>query len=167
MQNAPFPKHSRRLPNMPTRTAKLVVILLTTCFCATPTAAMYRWVDENGVTVYSQTPPPAADALEIRKEPGPRTEDARAAQERVEQQRGQVFDEGEARRETAEVPATKGVEVKRRSADCEVARENLFKFQNLGRRMVHMPDGRYVRLTEEQVRTQIDKAQMQVDEFCN
>jgi phage protein D len=130
---------------------------------------MYRWVDENGVTVYSQTPPPAADAVKLKATPPPRAEDAEAARKRLEQQRERVFDEGEARKEAKAEQEKRAKEAQTRhtiAANCEAAKKNLETLQNLGNRMVHTPDGRYLRLSEDEVRTQIEKARRQVKEFC-
>lgn len=52
----------------------LLSVLLYTLMAATPIqAAMYKWVDENGQTVYSQTPPPSGKqgAERIKAPPRP------------------------------------------------------------------------------------------------
>jgi hypothetical protein len=130
---------------------------------------MYRWVGENGVTVYSQTPPPSGNAVQIKKQPSPSADDASAARDRTKKRREQAFDEGEARQEAEAAQAQqvkKAEDDGRRAANCEAAQANLEKIQNLGRRRVRTPDGTVLRLSEEQVRTQIEKARMQIEDYC-
>lgn len=155
------------LAPMPTKRARLVVLFVTFCLCTRATAAMYRWVDENGVTVYSQSPGPNGESIGLKNQPAPRAEDAQAARERTRQQRERALDEGEARQETKTERSKKVGEEKLRAANCEAARNNLYSYQNLGRRMVRTADGRYLRLSEDEIGTQIEKARMQVNEFCN
>ncbi len=151
---------------MPTRTTQLAAAFLTACACAPAHTAMYRWVDENGVTVYSQTPPPSSNAVKVKKERAPSDEDAAAASKRLEQQREQAFDEEEARKESKAEQETKARAESKRAANCEAARANLENFKNLGRRMVRTPDGSVLRLSEEQVEMEIEKTQMQIEEYC-
>jgi Domain of unknown function (DUF4124) len=52
------------------RRAAFAVVLA--CGCLSPAwAAMYKWVDEKGVTQYSETPPPGAKATRIEIAPSP------------------------------------------------------------------------------------------------
>jgi hypothetical protein len=62
----------------------LIYVLLCALLLATsaPVRATYKWVDENGQTVYSQTPPPAGTqgAERIKAPPRPSTDPGSAAQ---------------------------------------------------------------------------------------
>jgi glutaredoxin len=52
----------------------LFLILLFFCLCNTATADYYKWVDENGNTQISDTPPPenkSAKDVEVHKAPAP------------------------------------------------------------------------------------------------
>lgn len=155
---------------MSTGTEKLVAALLGVCVCAPATPAMYRWVDENGVTVYSQSPPPSGDAVKLKKQRAPGADDAAPTREQLQDRRRQALDEPEARNE-AEAGRTqqakRAEDELQRAANCAAARANLETLQNLGRRMIRTPDGRVLRLSEDQVRTQIEKSQMQIEELCN
>ena len=131
-------------------TANFVVALFAICVCAPATPAMYRWVDENGVTVYSQAPPPYGDAVKLKKRRPPRIEDAAAARTRLESQREQAFDEGEARREAEAEQARKTDEELRRAANCAAAGANLETFQHLGPRRIRTPEGYRIALPDQQ-----------------
>jgi hypothetical protein len=151
---------------MKNQSAKLVFALLTTSACFSTPAAMYRWVDENGVTVYSQSPPPSGDAVELQGQPAPSAETTDAARERLRDQLTQDFDDEEARSEAEAEKAKQAADEALREENCAAARENLEKFQNLGPRRVLMPDGKTLRLSEDEVQAQITKAQGQVKTFC-
>lgn len=128
---------------------------------------MYRWVDENGVTVYSQTPPPSGDAVKLKKQHAPSTEAANAARERLRKQREQAFDADQARKEAEAEQAKQAADDAQRAKNCSGARANLEMFRNLGRRMIRTPDGKIQRLSEEEVKMQIDKARGQIEAHCN
>lgn len=154
---------------MSTSTARLAVALFALCTCATVSPAMYRWVDENGVTVYSQTPPPSGNAVTITKQPPFSADDSTATPERIKKRREQALDEGEARKEAEAAQAQKVKKAEndgRRAANCEAARANLEKLRTLGRRRVRTPDGKVLRLSGEQVRTRIEKARIQIEDYC-
>ncbi len=53
------------------KTRPLILIVFTLLISAPLAAKTYRWVDENGVTVYSQKPPPAGPVIEIKPPPPP------------------------------------------------------------------------------------------------
>jgi hypothetical protein len=151
---------------MPSPKAQILAALITACACVSTPAAMYRWVDENGVTVYSQTPPPSGDAVKLRKRPPPPARDVEAARQRTEQQREGVFDQTEAEKQAATEQAMREDEAHQREKNCAAARDNLETYQNLGPRRIRTADGRYLRLSEDEVRMEIDKAQAQIEEFC-
>lgn len=130
-------------------------------------SGVYRWVDENGVTVYSQNAPPAGDAVRIKPRPGPSAADQAAAQERLKAQLEQSMDAEEERRQAEEEQAKEAEQAAAKADACKAARANLETLQNLGNRMVRTADDRYLRLSEEEVAAKIKEAQTQVDEYCN
>jgi hypothetical protein len=162
-QEARSPAASRML----TRPAQLVFALVAICTCVPATPAMYRWVDENGVTVYSQSPPPTGDVVKLKKQRPPNAEESAAAQKRLEQQSEKMSEIREERTNVADEQTSIENMERQRAENCEAARQNIETLQNLGRRMIRTPDGRVLRLSEDQVQTQIEKAQIQIDEFCN
>lgn len=131
------------------------------------TAEMYRWVDENGVTVYSQSPRPDGGGETIKVAPGPSAEEAAAGRERMErylEQRQETRDalEQEAKeREETEAAAAQ------RKANCRAARGNLERYQTLGRRRIKTPEGEYVYLGEAEVAERIRRAESQVGKYCD
>jgi hypothetical protein len=152
---------------MSIRSQTFVLTLVSALATGHPAAEVYRWVDESGVTVYSQRPPPTGDAVRVEKDHAPHARDAQATRERVKAQAEKSFDDQEMRKEAERDESERAQESRRRAENCAAARENLAMFQNLGRRRVRTADGRVLRLTEDQVETQIRKAQAQIEEFCD
>ncbi len=150
------------MPNHRLRLAALIAVLLP----AAVAADVYRWVDENGVTVYSQWPAPTAEAVRVETPPGPSEAAQAAAEARLQQQREQLQDAADARSAAAEERAQSAALAQQRSENCAKARQNLETLQNLGPRMVRKPDGSYVRMTQDEVAAAMRTAREQIDEYC-
>ena len=155
------------MPKGPKRTLQLAVALLVIFASSQSVPAMYRWVDENGVTVYSQNPPPSSEAVKIKKQPAPSAEDAASLRKLTEERRARAFDEREARKQTEAEQAIQAEEERQRSSNCRAARNNLESFQNLGRRMIRTADGSVMRPSEDEVESEIEKAKLQIEEYCD
>ena len=156
------------LPREPMRiiSAKRVAALLAACTSASVSAAMFRSTDKDGVTAYTQFPPASGEPVEIEKQPDPSAETVDAARERFRREREQTFDELQAREEAATLKEKEAADEAKRAENCAAARKNLAGFQNLGPRMIRTPDGRYLRLSQEEVKAEIEKAQGQVETLC-
>jgi Domain of unknown function (DUF4124) len=135
-------------------------------------AATYRWVDETGTTIYSQSPPKDVEAQRIETvvtppQPAapPRTEPAK-----TEPPAAPVPASPEAQakkqKEDKQAAADKVKAQKVRKKNCEAARHNLETLQNLGPRRIRHPDGTYERPTEDQVEQRIQETKEQVQEWC-
>lgn len=129
-------------------------------------AEMYRWLDQTGVTVYSQSPPPSGEATEIRKDPAPRASDVEAARTRLKQQLESEFDDREAETERSAKEAEKEESARRDSEACAAARSNLKTIENLGARRAVTPEGDAVYLSDRQRRDLMDKARDQIRKTC-
>lgn len=130
-------------------------------------AALYRWVDESGTTVYSQSPPPDGKAELIQGGPRAATPGGTgAARERLQQTIEADFDRREERKRVAAEKAKREEAEARRKRNCTAARQDLEALQAPGPRRVRYPDGTYRVLTSDEAKEQRDLAQQQVDEFC-
>jgi hypothetical protein len=130
-------------------------------------AGLYRWVDDSGTTVYSQSPPPDGKAELIQGGPRAATpEGTGAARERLQQTIEADFDRREERRRAAAEKAKREEAEARRKRNCTAARQDLEALQAPGPRRVRYPDGTYRDLSSDQAKEQRDLAQQQVDEFC-
>jgi hypothetical protein len=150
---------------MNTRIAPLFALLAVSAWLPV-SADMYRWVDENGRTVYSQSPPPSGQAVKLKPAPSPPPEEVSAAQERLQRQIESASDAENNRKQGAEEQTKQADAAKRLADNCATARKNLETLENLGPRMVRMPDGEYRRLSEDEVAAEIGKTKAQIAEYC-
>jgi phage-related minor tail protein len=133
-------------------------------------AGVYRWVDEEGVTHYTQTPPINEEAT-LLDEP---TEPARSSDEawkELNDRRLQQEDVDEDRELAAkkEAERRKAAENKRiREQNCQAAKSNLTNLEG-GRatRRVKTESGDYIRLTEEDHQQRLEQARKNIEEFCD
>jgi len=139
-----------------------IVALLLAC---TAQAGMYRWVDDNGMTVYSQTPPPDRDAHTLKPLPPPAASPEQA-QRQLDQQLQQKNDYMEDRELAAEQRRNEQDERKLIEENCRRARSNLENLEDATRRLLLMPDGSYQRLTEEDRQQRMQEARELLDQHC-
>lgn len=129
-------------------------------------AAMYKWVDENGVTQYTQYPPPNRK-VEVMAPPPPPAEDPEVAQKKLEATLQKQNEQREAATTAGEEQAKTTEQAKQREKNCQAARSNLEKLTTGGRKRVIGADGVASYLTEEDQQARIDKAKKQIEEFCD
>jgi hypothetical protein len=142
-------------------------------------AEIYRYVDDDGVTVYSQSPPPVAlgsgaesgsasgAAITITLDPGPSSAEAAAAHERLRQQMERDLDRRETQRRSAEETAERKAHANSRANACAAARGNLQTLQTLGTKRLKLPDGSSIRPSAEQRAQRMDEARQQIRELCD
>ena len=110
--------------------ARLPAVLLLFFFSALPAyAAIYKWVDENGVTHYSQTPPTSdtqSQKLTVPRGPAP-PPPAKSQNAQPEKP-----NEGDAQKTEATNDANEKLKKQREKA-CETAKNNLQELDNHGR----------------------------------
>ncbi|MEN8176913.1 MAG: DUF4124 domain-containing protein, partial [Pseudomonadota bacterium] len=88
-------------------------------------ARVYQWVDEQGVTVFSQTPPPPGTAIEadtIDTAPPPPTTDPEEARRALEERVEALDQRREERREAEDEQRQARTEAADRRALCDQAR---------------------------------------------
>jgi len=137
-----------------------------TLFISTPLAAKsYRWVDENGVTVYSQKPPPSGAATEIKPPPPPAIS-PEEAQRKLDAQRQSLEDLREDRELKKKESGEKKAEAKRQKSNCEAAQKNLAALLSRPRARQKEPDGEYRYITEEARQEKIAEAKKHIQENC-
>jgi hypothetical protein len=128
-------------------------------------AEMYRWVNEDGVTVYSQLPPPDHRQADVVKPPPPPPTGAETLPS-VDDQLKQIQEQKAARQKVKSRQAELREWHAKRQANCDAARRNLQVLQGPTRRLVATPGADYERLTEERRQEMIQEAKDQIEEFC-
>lgn len=128
-------------------------------------AAVYKWVDEQGVTHYSQTPPSTGQA-QILPPPPPPAEDPDAANRRLGELQERLKKLEEARAKAREETRKKAEEEAARKENCRRARERLAALEPTPRVLMRKPDGRVVRLSDEARLKELDKAREAIKKYC-
>lgn len=154
----PSPTHARLLA---------MLACFTLLWSVAALGEVYRYVDENGVTVYSQTPPPSGEAASMTPDPGPSATETAAALERLRRQLETDFDRRYTREKRAEHAAEEAARAEQRAAACAAARTNLRTLTNLGAAYLELPDGTLVGPTREQRQRLIEQTRGQVRDLCD
>jgi hypothetical protein len=129
-------------------------------------AAMYRWVDDTGAVVYSQSPPPDGRAASTVTPAAPPPSSAEAPRPPP---RGPARNAADSNKSQASERQQQGSAAKEadRKRNCAAARQNLELIQNRPpQTRFQMPNGEYRRFTDEEREAEIKKARDFVDKNC-
>lgn len=147
------------------RNLAFLLFLAALCWLAPAFGKTYRWVDENGVTVYSQSPPPEGEATVIKPPPPPATPPDEAWKE-LNQQRLRLEDAREDRELEQESQQKQAEEDEVRRKNCETARQTLERLQGHPPKLVRTTSGEYKPINEEERQAMLEEARAKVQEYC-
>lgn len=137
-------------------------------FCLTPISgftAMYKWVDEEGNTHYTQQPPPDGIAAEtVQPPPGVDTEQA-VKELTQEQEQLKKLEENRIKQEEELAKQTELDAQKKEN--CRISRDRLSSLQNSGRVRAVDEEGNVTRITEEEHQSRIKEVQENIKKYCN
>ncbi len=141
------------------------VLFLT--WLAPATARTYRWVDENGVTIYSQSRPPSGTNATVIKAPppAPASESSGTTNKlkaRLEASEKAKKEKNEAKEK--EEKTIRNAEIKKQN--CENAKKNLSSLELHPRIKKKMDDGEYKILSDEERTADIEKAKKAIKKYC-
>lgn len=147
------------------------LILLAACLPVTPLQAedIYKWVDGNGKTHYTQMPPPPGiEAILIRSKARPLSDTASAPP--VTEQAAPAPDDTDEPAGDADDPTTQAgreADIARTMQEnCLKARNNLEVLNRGGNIQYRTSSGEIIRLTEEQRQQRIEEANEQIRLLC-
>lgn len=129
-------------------------------------AAMYKWVDADGNTHYSQYPPRDQEYKTVVPPPPP-SSSAAEEQKRLEELLRSQAEGREAQQESAKQQTADKAEAERRRQNCATARDNLTKLTTGGRKMLVGPDGNAYYPSQEELEKKIQTARDNIKENCN
>lgn len=129
-------------------------------------AAMYKWVDENGVTQYTQYPPPGRDYQTLSPPPPP-AEDPEGAQKKIEELLQQQDAASKARAEERAKQQQAKEAATQQERNCQIARQNLETLTTGGHRLIIDENGVAYHPTEEDRQARIAEARRQIEEYCD
>lgn len=146
---------------------RILPVLALLCFSIASQGAMYKWVDENGVTQFSQFPPTRQEAEQVRDTAPPPSEDPEAVRERLERQLEGLNERQQAREEARQQQVQDREAKALRRRNCETARHNLGVVERSNRIRVETAPGEYTYLNDDERLQRLENARQRVREFCD
>jgi hypothetical protein len=130
-------------------------------------ATIYKWTDENGQTVYSETPPPKGTAGTRLKEAPPPPVDPNAAMETL-RNRAEAFGKRQEGRDKQENEKQQSAERdKQNQENCKQLRNNLQILTTNNQVREKTGEGDYTVLGEEQRQARIRETRERIQKECN
>ncbi len=125
----------------------------------------YRWVDENGVTVYSQIPPPGGKPA-TRIKPPPPPPDENKSWEKLDLQWQAMEDRREKDREKMRRQQNQAQIQREQQRNCAAARHNLKILQGPARKKILGANGQYRHPTAEERQREIKATMEKIRKNC-
>ena len=155
---------NRKVPTMLLH--RLSVVISGILISAAIQADVYRWVDENGVTVYSQVPPPAdVQKKKIEAPPAPPVTEKEAWSE-VNQPWKKMRDREDLIKEQSTADSEQLQKQQAREKNCETAQRSIEELSNADLKFIRKSDGTIERLSADERRKQLSKAREMEKEHC-
>ncbi|MEE8321222.1 MAG: DUF4124 domain-containing protein [Gammaproteobacteria bacterium] len=138
-------------------------MVISLIFTPITVAKMYKWVDAEGNTQYTQHPPPGDIEAETIKPP-PKV-DTEGAVKQLETQKKKATDLREDRLKAAGEKRKAEEDLALVKENCRRAQGNLTNYQR-PRGLIAQPDGSRVRLTEEERQQKLAETRESIKEWC-
>ena len=141
-----------------------ILILVLTFACSLTFATIFKWIDKEGITHYTQQAPPAGIESETLKPP-PSIDGSDA--EKVFEKQQKYLDAGRLERQKrARAQQRKAEEKAIKERNCELSRARLKSLTDRPRVLLIQNDGSAIRPTEEQRQEKIAKSKKDIKETC-
>lgn len=134
-------------------------------FATAAFAEIYKWVDENGQTHYSQQAPRDIPATVIKTPPPPAI-DPNIAQQQVDELITQQQADEQMSLEQQEQEKIAAEKLATQQSNCKIAQQQLVQYQNNPGRRIMDADGNVTRLAEEERQQKIQESQENVTKYC-
>jgi hypothetical protein len=134
-------------------------------FASAAFAEIYKWVDENGQTHYSQQAPRDISATVIKTPPPPAI-DPNIAQQQVDELISKQEDEDQLQLEQQNQQKIEAENIANQQKNCKIAQQQLEQYQNNPARRIMDADGNVTRLAEEERQQKILESQENVTKYC-
>lgn len=133
-------------------------------FPALLSAETYKWVNEDGVVTYSQTPPPSVETEKVKIR-STKSSSESSSKARLKNLRQRLEDSAEDRELKKEQQEREKEQLALKKKNCKAAQSNLRKLEGLGTRL-YQKDGEYKRLTEEERQSLMQKEREHIKANC-
>ena len=152
------------MQNIPVLAGRMIaLILMSAMYTPVCYATMYKWVDADGNTHYTQNPPPGDIQAETLKPPS--KVDTEGALEKLEAQKKKAAELREGRLKEAEEKRKAEEDLALEQENCRRARTNLTNLQR-PRGLIAQPDGSRIRITEEERQQKLADMREKIKEWC-
>ena len=141
---------------------RLVVAAFALAVVPLASADLYKYVDKNGKTVYSDTPPADVDAKRMSAPPPPASGNAKTYVERDKEAQKAQQKSGEDAKKAAEKEKAEA----QKKLRCEQAKSNLQIYTDGGRILKSNANGERDYMSDEEIEAERVKTQKIVDEAC-
>lgn len=144
------------------------VLLLTSSviMCNLASAEMYKWVDADGNTHYTQSPPMGDVSVETIKPPPSRV-DTEAAKKAIEMQKKTLDKIRDDRISAEEEKEKKEEEILAKQQKCKQAKKRLTSYQQRPRVSIENPDGTTRIMSEDERQSEINISKDNIKTFCS
>jgi len=127
--------------------------------------AIYKWADDNGDVHYTQVAPQDRKYETLKQAAAPADDPASIRSNLKEQV--DAMNKAQEERSAAQSDAEKQDMIKaRRKKNCEISKQNLANLHQGGNKAFMTPDGKVIRLTDEERARRIDEANKQIKDNC-
>jgi hypothetical protein len=141
-------------------------IILILAMSGSAFAQVYKWVDEEGQTHFSQTPPADHDADVIKTRPGPKVDPAQS-QQAVDTIIEQQTNDAKLRQEDKAKQQQLAEKADAQSKNCDIAKSNLEQYQNNPNGRTKTGDGEYNRVDENDRQAKMDQLKQDIKKYCS
>lgn len=150
----------------------LLVLLLLPLMAS---AQMYKWKDKNGVTQYSDTPPPSTNVEELKLKnapPKPSAKEAEAAAKKSTAKSGDKLDKDAAKRQvdaenSKKEDEAKEAERKIKEANCSAAKANYNTYKQGGRIIKNNEAGERSYLSDADIAKGLEESKQNIEKNCD
>jgi len=140
---------------------RLIALAAALAVASIASAQLYKYVDKDGKTVYTDQPPPNADSKQVNVQTGT-SSGAPAPKGFVERDKELQKGRDEAAKKSADAAKAQA----QKDQICQSARENYAQYANGGRVVRTDANGEREFLSDDQIDAAREKAQKQMDEAC-
>jgi len=155
--------------NTPSRRRPALAAALGLMLLAAPLpghSQIYRWVDADGITHFSQTPPPSGQYRHMQAPPPP-AEDPRKAQAKIDSINRHIQDQLDAEHKQAQQDRHQQRAQAQRATICRQAKKRLTALTIRPHILVTSHDGQTRRMTEPQRQADIKATKGRIAEYCS
>lgn len=139
---------------------RLILLVLACAIAPLATAQLYKYVDKDGKTVYTDQPPPDADAKSMKGvASSPPAKSYVEKDKELQKGRDKVS-------EDAKKADEKARQLAEREAQCRAATENAKMYEEGGRLMKPNDKGEREYLTDEEIEAARTKSRKEMEEAC-